>query len=154
LAIPKPAIANAVKTPIAKNGTSALSLPRVTSSSATASKVSVMIPLEKTSRWPRFVSGRGRKRSSATKLANAGKPLNPVLAPVKRIAALEAWTKKYRMFPIKCLPKTARVISESIDGYSFRYGVAWVTWASQATPANKNPRMHAMIVSTRRAFKP
>ena len=48
--MPKPAIANAVKTPIAKNGTNALSLARVTSNSATASAVSVMIPLEKTSR--------------------------------------------------------------------------------------------------------
>ena len=48
--MPKPAIANAVNTPIAKNGTNALSLARVTSSSATASAVSVMMPLENTSR--------------------------------------------------------------------------------------------------------
>ena len=39
-----------------------------------------MMPLEKTSRWPRSVSWRGRNESSATKLARKGKPLKLVLA--------------------------------------------------------------------------
>ena len=58
------------------------------------------------------------------------------------------------MLPSTPWPKTVRAISESIDGYSSRYGVACVTWASQATPASNTPRMHAIMVSTRRALRP
>ena len=50
------------------------------------------MPLEKTSRWPRFISHRGRNESSATKLVRNGKPLKLVLPPVYRISAVAAWT--------------------------------------------------------------
>ena len=51
-------------------------------------------------------------------------------------------------------PKTARAISDSIDGYPAAYGVAWVTWASQMTPNSKNPSRHAIMVSALRALGP
>src|ERR1700749_776507 len=91
--------------------------------------VSTMMALENTSRWPRFIIGLGRKLSSATKLVNAGKPLELGLAP-----------------------KTARTISDSIDGYPAAYGVAWVTWASQMTPNSRNPSRDAIMVSALRAL--
>ena len=50
--------------------------------SVTDNTVSTMMPLEKTSRWPRFISHRGRKESSATKLVRNGKPLKLVFPPV------------------------------------------------------------------------
>ncbi len=43
------------------------------------------MPLEKTSRWPRLLSQRGRNESSATKLVRKGKPLKLVLPPVNKI---------------------------------------------------------------------
>ena len=45
------------------SGINALTDPPVTTSSATASVVTAMMPLENTNRWPRFISWRGRKRS-------------------------------------------------------------------------------------------
>lgn len=79
---PAPAMVNAVNTPIAYSATSLSTLAPVTSSSASETTVSAMIPLENASRCPRRVSTRGRKRSSATKLARNGKPVKGVLAPV------------------------------------------------------------------------
>ena len=52
-----------------------------------------MMPLENTSRCPRFISQRGRNASWATKLARNGKPLKLVLPPVNRISAVANWTK-------------------------------------------------------------
>ena len=49
-----------------------------------------MIPLENTSRCPRRVSQRGRKESSATKLARYGNPVKLVLPPVNKMAAVAA----------------------------------------------------------------
>src|SRR6185312_13024981 len=65
-----------------------------TSISASDSAVSRMIPLENASRWPRRVSQRGRKESSATKLARNGKPVKLVLPPVNKIAAVAAWSTR------------------------------------------------------------
>jgi len=62
--------------------TSAFTLAPTTPISATDNTVSTMIPLEKTSRWPRFIIHRGRNESSATKLVRNGKPLKLVLPPV------------------------------------------------------------------------
>ena len=50
------------------------------------------MPLENTSRWPRFIIHRGRNESSATKLVRNGKPLKLVLPPVYRISAVAACT--------------------------------------------------------------
>jgi hypothetical protein len=46
------------------------------------------IPLEKTRRWPRTVSLRGKKESSATKLTRKGKPVKLVLAAKMRMRAV------------------------------------------------------------------
>ena len=48
------------------------------------------MPLEKTSRWPRTVSLRGRNESSATKLTRKGNPVKLVLAARIRIRAVAA----------------------------------------------------------------
>ena len=61
--------------------------------SASDTTVSRMMPLENTSRCPRFISQRGRKASWATKLARNGNPLKLVLPPVNRISAVANWTK-------------------------------------------------------------
>ena len=55
------------------------------SSKATARTASTTMPLEKTSRWPRLLSQRGKNESSATKLVRNGNPLKLVLPPVNRI---------------------------------------------------------------------
>src|SRR5512132_2732985 len=74
-------------------------LAPTTSSRVSASTVSRTIPLEKTSRWPRLDSQRGRNESSATKLVRNGKPLKLVLPPVNRIEIAPAWTRKYSTWP-------------------------------------------------------
>ncbi len=66
LAMPKPAIVNAVNTPIAYSGTRLLTSASLMTSSATDRTVSTMIALEKTSRCPRLSSQRGRNESPAT----------------------------------------------------------------------------------------
>jgi hypothetical protein len=66
LAMPKPAMENAVNTPIAYIGTRLLTSASLTISSVTEVIVSTMIALENTSRWPRLSSHRGRKESPAT----------------------------------------------------------------------------------------
>ena len=65
-AMPKPAIENAVNTPIAYSGTRLLTSASLMISSAMDATVSTMIALEKTSRWPRLSSQRGRNESPAT----------------------------------------------------------------------------------------
>ena len=67
--------------------------------SVTDNTVSTMMPLEKTSRWPRFINHRGRKESSATKLVRNGKPLKLVLPPVYRISAVAACTTQNMKCP-------------------------------------------------------
>ncbi len=66
LAMPKPAIVNAVNTPIAYSGTRLLTSAFLMISSATDVIVSKMMALENTSRWPRLSSHRGRNESPAT----------------------------------------------------------------------------------------
>ena len=66
LAMPKPAIENAVNTPIAYSGTRLLTSASLMISSAIAVTVSKMIALENTSRCPRLSSHRGRNESPAT----------------------------------------------------------------------------------------
>ena len=64
--MPKPAIENAVNTPIAYSGTRRLTSASSMISSATDTIVSTMIALENTSRCPRLSSHRGRNESPAT----------------------------------------------------------------------------------------
>ena len=64
--MPKPAIENAVNTPMAYSGTRLLTLEPRMMSSATEQMVSRMIALENTSRCPRLSSQRGRNASPAT----------------------------------------------------------------------------------------
>ena len=64
--MPKPAMEKAVKTPMAYSGTRSLTFGPRMMSSATETTVSKMMPLEKTSRWPRLSSQRGRNASPAT----------------------------------------------------------------------------------------
>ncbi len=64
-----------------------------------AMAASTMIPLEKTSRWPRLVSLAGRNRSSATKLARNGKPLKLVFPPVYRISRVTNCTISHMACP-------------------------------------------------------
>jgi hypothetical protein len=66
LAMPKPAIAKAVKTPIAYRGTRLLTFAPRRIRRATEMTVSRTMALENTSRWPRFSSQRGRNASPAT----------------------------------------------------------------------------------------
>ena len=65
-AMPKPAIVNAVNTPIAYSGTRLLTSASLMMSSATEVTASTMIALENTSRCPRLSSQRGRNESPAT----------------------------------------------------------------------------------------
>jgi len=66
LAMPKPAMENAVNTPIAYSGTRRLTSASSMMISATDTIVSTMIALENTSRWPRLSSHLGRNESPAT----------------------------------------------------------------------------------------
>ena len=66
LAMPKPAIVNAVNTPMAYSGTRLLTFAFLMISSATEVTASTMIALENTSRCPRLSSHRGRNESPAT----------------------------------------------------------------------------------------
>ena len=65
-AIPKPAIENAVNTPMAYSGTRLFTSASLMTSSAMDTMVSRMIALENTSRCPRLSSHRGRNESPAT----------------------------------------------------------------------------------------
>jgi len=67
--------------------------PRKTQSRIAENRPSMMMPLEKTSRSPRFRNCSGRKRSRAIRLASLGKSANEVLAASTRIAAVDACTK-------------------------------------------------------------
>ena len=91
--MPAPAMVNPVNTPMAYIGMSAETLAPVASSRAMEAVASTMIPLEKTSRWPRTVSIRGRKESSATKLTRNGNPVKLVLAARIRIRAVAACSR-------------------------------------------------------------
>ena len=91
--MPAPAMVNPVKTPMAYIGMSADTLAPVTSSRTMEAVASTMIPLENTSRWPRTVSMRGRKESSATKLTRNGKPVKLVLAARMRMSAVAACSR-------------------------------------------------------------
>ena len=64
--MPKPAIEKAVKTPMAYSGTRLLTFGPRMIMRATETTASKMMALEKTSRWPRFSSQRGRNASPAT----------------------------------------------------------------------------------------
>ena len=88
--MPAPAMVKPVKTPMAYMGMRAATLAPVASSRAIDAPASSRIPLENTSRWPRTVSLRGRKESSATKLTRKGKPVKLVLAARIRIRAVAA----------------------------------------------------------------
>ena len=79
-----------VKTPMAYIGMSAATLAPVARSRAMDAPASSRMPLEKTRRWPRTVSLRGRNESSATKLTRNGKPVKLVLAARMRISAVAA----------------------------------------------------------------
>jgi hypothetical protein len=65
--------ANPVKTPMAYMGMRRSTLAPEKTSRKMAAAVRAMMPLEKTSRWPRLVSWRGMKLSLAWKLARRGK---------------------------------------------------------------------------------
>ena len=91
--MPAPAMVKPVKTPMAYIGMSAATLAPVARRSAMDAPASSRIPLEKTSRWPRTVSLRGRNESSATKLTRKGKPVKLVLAARMRISAVAAWSE-------------------------------------------------------------
>ena len=64
--MPKPAMVNAVNTPIAYSGTSLLTFGPRRMTRAIETMVSPMMAFENTSRCPRFSSQRGRKASPAT----------------------------------------------------------------------------------------
>ena len=91
--MPAPAMVNPVNTPMAYIGMSAATLARVATSRAIEATASTMMPLEKTSRWPRTVSWRGRKESSATKLTRNGNPVKLVLAARIRMSAVAACSR-------------------------------------------------------------
>ena len=83
-----------------------------------------MIPLEKTSRWPRLDSQRGRNESSATKLVRNGKPLKLVLPPVNKIVMAPAWSRKNSTWPAAEVPKTSLASWETTVGTPLLYGTA------------------------------
>ena len=94
--MPVPAMVKPVNTPMAYIGMSAETLAWVASSSAIDATARSMIPLEKTNRWPRTVSLRGRKESSATKLTRNGNPVKLVFAARMRIRAVAACSSRRR----------------------------------------------------------
>src|SRR6266700_7014678 len=112
--------------------------------SASDSAVSRMIPLENASRWPRRVSQRGRKESSATKLARNGKPVKLVLPPVNKIAAVAAWSTRNTACPAGVGPNTAPASWARMVGNPAVYGIAWVRCASQEIPPDQEGRDRAL----------
>ena len=88
--MPAPAMVKPVNTPMEYMGMRAATLAPVASSRAIDATDSRRMPLEKTSRWPRTVSLRGRKESSATKLTRKGNPVKLVLAARIRMRAVVA----------------------------------------------------------------
>ena len=88
--MPAPAIVKPVKTPMPYIGMSDATLAPVASSRAIDAPASSRMPLEKTRRWPRTVSLRGKKESSATKLTRNGNPVKLVFAASMRISAVAA----------------------------------------------------------------
>src|SRR5258708_12666311 len=90
---------------MAKTGTSVLGLAPKAWSNGGERTDNRITRLEKTSRWPRLLSQRGRNESSATKLVRNGKPLKLVLAPVNRIVIAPAWVRKNMAWPSTEGPK-------------------------------------------------
>ena len=100
---------NERNTPIAYSGISADTSALNTTISAEASSARSVMPHENTSRLPRNVSWRGRKRSPACRAASRGKSAKEVLAAMIRISVVAAMVSKYNGVPA---PTTARVSCE------------------------------------------
>ena len=94
-----------------------------------------MMPLEKTSRWPRLVSCLGMKASSAWKLASRGKSAKHVLAASTRISIVAAWTNRNSACPTGLVPNTAgRDLRD--DRLACRSGPTCIFVASNEIPRN------------------
>ena len=72
--------------------------------STAAETARAMMPLENTRRWPRLVSWRGMKESSAWKLARRGKSAKLVLAASTRMSMVAAWVNMNRACPTAPVP--------------------------------------------------
>src|SRR5689334_23958491 len=107
---------NAVKTPITYRWMSESTLASYAQRRDIAMPVRTMIPLEKTSRSPRFVNWRAKKRSRASSAARRGNPWYDVLAASTRTASVSVCTTQYMKPSEEDDGKTARAISESTDG--------------------------------------
>ena len=110
------------------------------------------MPLEKTRRWPRTVSLRGRKESSATKLTRKGKPVKLVLAARIRISAVAACRHVEEDAAGGARPVDERRSRTGPSGCPTVKGTAWVKAARTETPRNMAPRMVLMSTSVVRAF--
>src|SRR5690349_11171152 len=86
--------------------------------------VRTMIPFEKTSRSPRFVNWRAKKRSRASSAARRGNPWYDVFAASTRTARVSACTAQYMNPSADDDGKTARAISERTDGVPVAVGRA------------------------------
>ena len=71
------------------------------------------MPFEKTSRSPRFVNCRGKKRSRASNAASRGKPWNEVFAASTSMANVITCTAQYMKLSADQHGNTPRAICES-----------------------------------------
>ena len=96
------------------------------------------MPLEKASRWPRLVSCRGMKASSAWKLASRGKSAKLVLAASTRISSVNSWKMK------NCgpLPTTPLAICEMTVVSVVRHGAHVAGQPRQAEEHDAEERAH------------
>src|SRR5437764_1964718 len=126
----------AVNTPITYRWISESTLALYAQRSATATPVSTMIPFEKTSRSPRLVNWRAKKRSRASSAARRGNPWYEVFAASTSTASVSACTAQYMKPRADDDGKTARAISDSTEGVPVAVGRACMCTASHETPTN------------------
>ena len=124
----------------------------VATTSTAAVPARAMIPFEKTSRWPRLVSCRGRKLSPAWKLARRGKSAKPVLAASTRMSIVAAWSERLRSLPAVPVPYTASPTWASTVGVPSSNGRTFTLLARAESPRNITPSPAPMITSVCRAF--
>ena len=109
-----------------------------------------MIPFEKTSRCPRFVSCRGMKLLVAWKFASRGKSANDVFAARIRIRVVAIWSMRKSAVPSVPRPNTALATSEFTVFVSV--GTTRSCTARYESPKNMTPRRLPIHMSVVRAF--
>ncbi len=112
------------------------------------------MPFEKTSRSPRFVNCRGKKRSRARRAARRGKPWYDVFAASTSTPRVRIWTTQNRKPLHEPAGNTPRAISDRTEGEPPTFGWACIFTASQETPRNMITAIVPRTASVVAALRP